>query len=121
MARLVYLTLAVAVTMAISASAQTDGQASARVQSTSGAVKAVGDWSLTVQRSGNEITFSLDRSTRVLARGRNGTGPRDLVLRTPPTPGRSLADFVKAGDPVAVRYRQSGNAMIAVEVRVVYK
>jgi hypothetical protein len=120
MARLVYLTLAVAVAMAISASAQTNGQAGSKVQSTTGVVKAVSASLLTVEHGGDEITFGVDRSTRVFAPGPGKTVPQDLVWRTPP-PTRKLTDFVKAGDPVAVKYRQSGNAMIAVEVRVVHK
>lgn len=114
MVRLVYLTLAVGVAIVISASAQTSGQASAKAQSMSGVVKAVSASLLTVERGGNEITFGVNSSTRILARG----GPRDLVLRTP---GPRLTDFVKAGDQVTVKYRQSGSAMIAVEVRVAHK
>ena len=39
------------------------------------------------------------------------TGPR----------GRPLTEFIKAGDQVTVRYRQSGSALTAVEVPVVQK
>jgi hypothetical protein len=121
MVRFVCLTLAVAVAIGISASAQTNGQAGSKVQSTSGVVKAVSASLLTVERGDNEITFGVKVSTRVLAPGQGqNTGPRDLVLRIPP-PTPKLSDFVKAGDQVTVKYRQSGNAMIAVEVRVTHK
>jgi hypothetical protein len=112
MARLVYFTLVVAVAIGISASsAQTNGKAGSRVQSITGVVKAISASSLTLERNGSEITFGVDSSTRVLGK----TGVRDLVYR----PGvRGLTDFVKAGDRVTVRYRQSGSAMNAVEVRV---
>jgi hypothetical protein len=87
------------------------------VQSITGVVKAISASSLTLERNGSEITFGVDSSTRVLGRG-NKTGPRDLVFRTP---GPGLTDFVKTGDPVTVRYRQSGRVMKAVEVRVAPK
>jgi hypothetical protein len=77
-------------------------------------VKAVSASALTVQRGDNEITFGVNTSTRILASGRGPT--RDLVLRIP-APVPKLTDFVKAGDQVTVKYRQSGNAMIATEVR----
>jgi hypothetical protein len=112
MARLVYFTLAVAVAIGMSAaSAQTNGRAGSKLRSITGVVKAISTSSLTLERRGNEITFGVDSSTRVLAK----TAVRDLVYR--PGVGR-LTDFVKAGDPVTVRYRQSGSAMNAVEVRV---
>jgi hypothetical protein len=112
MVRMAYLTLGVAVAIGISAaSAQTKGQASSKVQSMTGVVKAVFASSLTLERGGNEIRFGVNRSTRVFAKT---AGVRDLVYR----PGRPLTDFVKAGDHVTVSYRQSGSAMTAVEVRV---
>jgi hypothetical protein len=117
MVRLGYLTLAIAVAIGINAaSAQTNGKASSKLQSMAGVVKAVSVSSLTLERGGTEIVFGVDSSTRVLAKG----GPRDLVYRIPER-GRRLTDIVKAGDRVTVRYRQSGSAMNAVEVRVVQK
>jgi hypothetical protein len=119
--RFVYLTVAVGVAIGVSASAQTNNQPRSGVQSTSGVVKTVSASSLTVQRGDNEITFGVDASTRIVAAGRGAkTGPRDLVLRIPP-PTPKITDFVKAGDQVTVKYRQSGNAMIAAEVRVARK
>jgi hypothetical protein len=109
--RLVYLTLAVAVAIGIStASAQTNGKARSKVQSTTGVVKAVAASSLTIERGGNEIAFGVDSSTRFLA---SGSKVGDLVYRK-----RRFTDAVKAGDRVTVRYRQTSGAMIAVEVRV---
>jgi hypothetical protein len=115
MGRLVYLTLAGAVAIGISAAgAQTSGDAGSKVQSMTGVVKAVSASSLTVDRGGHEVVFGVDSSIRVLASGRTA-GPRDLVLRAP---GPGLTDFVKTGDQVQVKYRQSGRALKAVEVRV---
>jgi hypothetical protein len=112
MVRLVYLTLALAVAIGSSAgSAQTRGEASSRVLSMTAVVKAVSATSLTLERGGNELIFAVGSSTRVIGRGLS----RDLLLRRPE---RRLADIVRAGDQVTVRYRQSGGAMAAVEVRV---
>jgi hypothetical protein len=114
MVRLVYLTLAVVVATGIStASAQTNGMARPKVQSTTGVVKAVAASSLTVERGGSEIMFGVDSSTRFFA---PGSKVGDLVYRK-----RRLTDAVKAGDQVTVKYRQSSGAMNAVEVRVAQK
>jgi hypothetical protein len=119
MLRMAHLTLAVAVAIGIGAvSAQSDGDASARVQSMTGVVKAVSGSLLTLERGSNEILFGVDASTRVLTNGR--AFPRDLVYRIPER-GPKLTDIVKVGDRVTVRYRQSGSAMNAVEVRVLKK
>ena len=112
MVRLVYLTLAIAVAIGISAaSAHTNGQASSKVQSMGGVVKVVSGSSLTLEHGGSEIVFGVDSSTRVIGKGR----ARDLLRRIPE---RRLTDIVKAGDRVTVSYRISGSAMHAVEVRV---
>jgi hypothetical protein len=117
MARLVFLTLAVAVALGISASsAQTNGQPNSKVQSMTGAVKAVSASSLTLERSGNEVRFAVNRSTRVFAKGKAAIN--DLVYRSP---GPPLTDFVKVGDQVTVGYRLAGISLIAVEVRVTKK
>jgi hypothetical protein len=118
MVRLVFLTPAVAVALGISvSSAQTKGQPNSKVQWMTGMVKAVSASLLTLERSGSEVRFAVDRSTRLLAKGK-GAAFNDLVGRPG---GRRLTDFVKVGDQVTVGYRQSGNAMIAVEVRVAQK
>ena len=110
MVRLLYLTPAVALAIGIStASAQTNGNARSKVQSTTGVVKAVAASSLTIERGGNEFIFGVDSSTRFLA---SGSRVGDLVYRK-----RRLTDAVSAGDHVTVRYRQSNGAMNAVEVR----
>jgi hypothetical protein len=116
MVRMVCLTLTVVVAIGISAaSAQTSGQPSSKVQSMTGLVKAVFASSLTLDIGGNEIRFGVNRSTRVFARG---TALRDLVGRPG---GRPVTDFVKVGDQVTVRYRQSSSALTAVDVRVAPK
>lgn len=112
MMRLMYLTLAIALGVSISAvSVQTDGNASAKAQTVAGVVKVVSVSSLTLARGRNEIVFSVDPSTRVTAKGLYS----DLVYRTP---GPRITDIVKAGQQVTITYRQSGRALNAVEVRV---
>ena len=115
MVRLVSVTLAIALAIGVyAASAQTGGTGGSKVQLMAGVVKAVSVSSLTLERGGNEIVFGLDASTRLLAKGR----ARDLLRRTPE---RRIADIVKPGDRVTVRFRQSGATMSAVEVRVFQK
>ena len=117
MLRLMYLTLAIALVIGISAaSAQTDGKASSKDQSVAGVVKVVSVSSLTLltlERSSKEIVFGVDPSTRVISKGT--AQARDLLLRKP---GPRITDIVKAGQLVMITYRQSGRALNAVEVRV---
>jgi hypothetical protein len=116
MVPLMYFTLAVSVAIGISASgAQTNGESRSNVQSITAVVKAVSASFLTVEHAGNEMTFGVDSSTRVLTRARAVARP-DLLLRPGQRQGRRITDVVKTGDKVTVRYRQSGSAMTAVEV-----
>ena len=106
------LAMATAVALGISvSSAQTGAERSSGNQSMAGVVKTVSTSSLTLEYSGHEITFALDRSTRVIAKGR----ARDLLRRIPE---RGVTDIIKAGDRVTVNYRQSDSKMNAVEVIV---
>jgi hypothetical protein len=106
------LAMATAVALGISVpSAQTGTERRSGNQSMAGVVKTVSTSSLTLEYSGHEITFALDRSTRVIAKGR----ARDLLRRIPE---RGVTDIIKAGDRVTVNYRQSDSKMNAVEVIV---
>jgi hypothetical protein len=121
--RLLYLTLSVVLVGGLSTSrAQTDGKTSSSGPSMSGVVKAVSASSLTIERDGAEVVFSVTSSTRLLRRGPASPGPgvypngaRDLVLRPPPP----ISELVKPGERVTVRFRPSGSVLRAVEVRVV--
>jgi hypothetical protein len=95
------------------ASAQTNGDARSNAQSMTGVVKTVTALSLTLEHGGHDIAFRVDASTRVIGRGTWS----DLLLRERPK-GRSVSDLLHAGDQVTVRYRVSGSAMNALEVRV---
>lgn len=118
MKRVMYFTIGTAIAAGISAAAaQTGDRASPNVQSMTGVVKALSASSLTVERGGKDMMFGVNASTRVFATGRGGARGRDLVFRTPP-PKVPITDFIKAGDRVTVKYRQSGRTLDAVEVRV---
>ena len=86
-------------------------QVSSKLQITTGVVKTVSASSLTVEQSGNEVVFAVNKLTRFIGKG---TVTGDLVLR----PHR-VSDFVKAGDQVTVKSRPDDARMNAVEVRVV--
>lgn len=115
MVRLVYFTLAIALAIGISAAGfQTDSKVSSKDQLVAGVVKAVSASSLTLERGNGKIVFGVDSSTRVISKGTS----TDLLRRMP---GPRLTDIVKAGDQVTVKYRLSGSARNAVEVRVLQK
>ena len=112
--------------MAIGLSAappQNNGLASSKVLSATGVVKVVSVSSLTLKSGDDEMTFRVDASTRVLTKRK--TARNDLVYRYRESDGRrirsTLSDFVKRGDDVTVRYRQSASVMTAVEVRSAQK
>ena len=106
------LAMATAVALGISVpGAQTGTERSSGNQSMAGVVKTGSTSSLTLEHSGHEITFALDRSTRVISKGR--AQARDLLRRFP-EPG--VTDIIKAGDRVTVTYRQADSKMNAVEV-----
>jgi len=119
MTRLMSLFVAVATAANVSfASAQTDRPAPPKGLSMSGIAKSVSQTSLTLDVDGNEITFVVDKTTSVVSRQR--TLKNDLVLRTP-DPKRMFTYYVKAGDPVAVVYRQVDGVLTLVQVRVLQK
>jgi hypothetical protein len=120
MERLPYFTLVVLLAVGIgTARAQSDRKSASGTLSMSGVVKAVSASTLTIERNGAEILFSVRSSTRVFKRGGGGpgvypNGARDLVARPSPV----FADLVKPGERVTVRFRRAGSALQAVEVRV---
>ena len=81
-----------------------------------GIAKSVSASSLTLEVDSNEITFAVDKTTRVISRALKD----DLVLRTP-DPKRMLTYHVKPGDTVGVIYRQTDGVLTLVEVRVLQK
>jgi hypothetical protein len=76
-----------------------------------GRVKSVTASTLVVTESGKDLTFAVDKDTRVLAKGA-GTATQAA--------GGSIAftKLVGVGDTVAVSYSGTGSTMRATEVRV---
>ena len=74
-----------------------------------GPVTAMTGASITVTVKGAESTFKIETTTRLVARGA-GTASREKG-------GLKLADFVKVGQYVEVRYTEAGGAKVATEVR----
>src|SRR5438132_10069151 len=106
MMRLANLTITVALATGIgAANAQNSGDANSKLQSMTGVVKTCTASSLTIESGGHEIAFALDRSTRLFGRG---AGINDLVWRDPPK--SRIADVLKSGDQVTVKYRVSDGA-----------
>jgi hypothetical protein len=97
-------------------SAQTNRPVPPRGLLMRGIAKSVSESSLTLDVDRNEITFVVDKTTRVISR----THKDDLVLRTP-DPKRMLTYYVKAGDTVGVIYRQTDGVLTLVEVRLLQK
>src|SRR6266550_6901260 len=103
MTRLMSLLVALATAATVSlTAAQTPGPSPPKGLSINGIAKSVSESSLTIDVDGNEITFTVDKTTRVVSKRLIPTN--DLVLRTP-DPKRMFTYYVKRGDPVAVIYR----------------
>jgi len=75
-----------------------------------GPVTALTGDSITVTVKGAESTFKIETTTRLVAPGA-GTAAREKG-------GLKLADFVKVGKYVEVRYTEAGGAKVATEVRL---
>ncbi|PWT83016.1 MAG: hypothetical protein C5B57_07735 [Blastocatellia bacterium] len=80
-----------------------------------GKVKSVTATALTVTGdAGKDMTFSVDPSTRVLAKGAGKA--------TTAAGGRiSVTDLVKSGDTVSVSYTDAGGSMTAKQIRITVK
>jgi hypothetical protein len=77
----------------------------------SGTVKSVTNTTLVVTESGKDLTFMIDKATRVLAKGA-GTATQAA--------GGTIAftKLVSVGDQVSVSYEGTGQKMRATEVRM---
>jgi hypothetical protein len=86
--------------------------AGAAAKTATGAVKSVTATALTITAGRGDMNFTVDSTTRVVARGA-GT-------RAAPTGGRTpITEIVKAGDQVSVTYHEMGGTMHVESVRVV--
>jgi hypothetical protein len=79
-----------------------------------GKVKSISTTALTVTDEGKDMTFAVDPSTRVLAKGA-GTATNAAGGRIP------ITDLVHAGDTVSVSYTGAGASMTAKQIRITVK
>jgi hypothetical protein len=88
--------------------------ATPKAQSTQGAVTAVAPDSITVKAKSGDMTFTIDKTTTVTAKGATH---KSLALKAD---GKStmLTDFVKVGDQVTVTYHDMGTSKHAATIRV---
>jgi len=77
-----------------------------------GTVASLAGDTLTVKVSGKDMVFTVDKATKVIARGA-GT----KAAQAAPTGGPKLGDLLKAGDGVEVQYTVKGTANYATTVR----
>jgi hypothetical protein len=84
-----------------------------------GVVTAVGADSVTVNAGGAKtLTFSIDAKTAIIGQGA-GTATKEAKKEG--AKGAKVADLVKAGDEVEVKYADAGGKMLASEIRVTKK
>ena len=109
------LTVALALAASLNIGGTQDGSGSPRpsLPFILGIVKDVAPDAVTLDVGGNAVTFVIDKTTRVLQRGRKGS----LAYRGPDRP-RTIRDYVKIGDRAQVSYRQFDDKLLAVELRV---
>jgi len=88
--------------------------AAAQSKKANGTVKAVSDSSLTVTDAGKDMTFAIDKATKVQAKGA-GTATKAAGGAI------SITSLLAAGDKVQVTYAESGGAMKAQTVRLTQK
>jgi hypothetical protein len=118
MMRLMTLTVIVVVVIGISAvGAQNNDPVTSSLQRIRGVVKAVSVSSLSLELGDKEILFTIDSSTSLSNPNGKSTLTNDLVYRGP----RRITDYVKRGDRVTITYRESGDVLHAVQIRVAQK
>jgi hypothetical protein len=88
-----------------------------RAQDATGTVSAVTADSLTISSGGQSLTFSIDRTTRVIGRG---VGTADRQKQETGT-GLSITDAVGVGDTVRVSYHETGGTKQAATVTITRK
>jgi hypothetical protein len=88
--------------------------AAAQGKAVSGKATAVSADSITVDVKGQAMTFAVNTSTAVVARGA-GSKARQTQRKTGENP--KLIDLVKVGDNVEVTYTESGGTMLATTIR----
>jgi hypothetical protein len=110
-------TLAIAAALSVGVSAaQEKKAAAAKTLSVTGVVTSVSPGSLAIEAGGKKaMTFTIDKSTRLLARGSTA---KTKEKKEQGAPGLQITDMVKAGQQVTVRYTTTGSTMLATQVSV---
>ena len=92
----------------------TEKAAAAKTMSASGTVSAVTADSLTLKAKTGEMTFDVDTSTKVTARGAS----HKTAAMKDEKKSTMVTDFVHVGDSVTVRYHEMGDKKHAASVTV---
>jgi len=104
---------AVALSFASSVSAQTKSAGGGPAK---GVVTSVAADAVTVNVAGAKaLTFAIDAKTAIIG---HGAGTATKEARKEGAKGAKVADLVKAGDEVEVKYADAGGKMLASEIRV---
>ena len=86
---------------------------SAQTKWVRGTVVSVTGDTFVVKVAGNDMTFKVDKSTELTARG---AGKAQTAAEAKGAAGVKFADFVKAGQGVEVHYKDVGGVLTAIEV-----
>ena len=89
--------------------------AAAQTKEIRGSAVAVSDSSLTVKAGEQTLSFAINRDTLVEAKGASTRTRRAEAVGN--SPAIKVTDYVKAGDPVLVSYRQADGRNLALTVR----
>ena len=101
--------------------AQNSDPAASTLQTIRGVVKAVSVSSVSLGLGDKEIVFTVDSSTTVSNPNDIRTHTNDLVYRGRGSQSKKISDFVKRGDRVTIVYRESGDVLHIVQIRVARK
>ena len=109
-------TLAIAVALSVGVSAAQKKAAAPKTMSVTGVVTSVTGSSLAIEGKGKApMTFMVDSSTKLLARGATA---KTKEKQAAGAPGLSITDMVKTGSQVTVKYTKTGDSMHASQISV---
>jgi hypothetical protein len=91
--------------------------AAAQTKEIRGSAVAVSDSSLTVKAGEQTLSFAINKDTLVEAKGASTRTRRAEAVGK--SPAIKVTDYVKAGDPVLVSYRQADGRNLALTVRAI--
>jgi hypothetical protein len=112
MKRIGFATVVVVLALGGMAAAQAD---KAKTRSTLGVVTAVTGSSFTIENGSKSMTFNIDSSTYIAAKG---AGTKAREKKEAGQGGLTVADAVHEGDQVLVKYHTANGTMMAREIQV---